>query len=152
MGAKYKCPMCHTILQSKTRHDFQSCKCINQAFVDGGDSYTRQGAKYAFPVLAEELVPVPSKSRLRRLASTTQGRFEDENLLRIIIKINNRTIYNVQATRTNFLDSDDIGDYDVVETIRGLKFNEKKYPRKNGALELAWKLLGKLLEQEKRLK
>jgi hypothetical protein len=144
--------MCLTILQSKTRHDFQSCKCINKAFVDGGDSYTRQGAKYAFPVLAEELVPVPSKSRLRRLSSMTQGRFEDEKLLRIIIKINNRTIYNVQATRTNFLDDDDVGDYDVVETVRGLKFNENNYPRERGALELAWNLLGKLMDKEKRLK
>lgn len=74
-------------------------------------------------------------------------------MLRIIIKDNNRTIYNVQATRTNLLtDTENLGDYDVVETIRGIRYNETNYPRKLGALELTCKLLEKLLEKEKRLK
>ena len=39
-----KCLQCNTVLESKYQHDFQSCKCSNQAFVDGGLSYSRVGA------------------------------------------------------------------------------------------------------------
>lgn len=53
-GPKYKCPMCGKILQSMSRHDFVMCDCENEAFVDGGDSYTRMGAMFEFPVPIEE--------------------------------------------------------------------------------------------------
>lgn len=43
--AKIKCMCCNTILESKSRHDFQRCDCENEAFVDGGNDYTRYGAK-----------------------------------------------------------------------------------------------------------
>ena len=39
-----KCLQCNTVLESKYQHDYQSCKCSNQAFVDGGLSYVRLGA------------------------------------------------------------------------------------------------------------
>ena len=39
-----KCLQCYTVLESKYQHDYQSCKCSNQAFVDGGLSYQRLGA------------------------------------------------------------------------------------------------------------
>ena len=39
-----KCLQCNTVLESKYQHDYQSCKCSNQAFVDGGLSYQRLGA------------------------------------------------------------------------------------------------------------
>ena len=39
-----KCLQCCTVLESKYQHDFQSCQCSNQAFVDGGLSYVRVGA------------------------------------------------------------------------------------------------------------
>ena len=39
-----KCLQCNTVLESKYQHDFQSCKCSNQAFVDGGLSYSRVGS------------------------------------------------------------------------------------------------------------
>ena len=39
-----KCLQCCTVLESKYQHDYQSCKCSNQAFVDGGLSYSRVGA------------------------------------------------------------------------------------------------------------
>ena len=39
-----KCLQCCTVLESKYQHDYQSCKCSNQAFVDGGLSYVRVGA------------------------------------------------------------------------------------------------------------
>lgn len=40
-----QCLECNMILVSKNRHDFQSCNCPNQAFVDGGKEYLRRGAK-----------------------------------------------------------------------------------------------------------
>ena len=30
-----KCLQCNTVLESRYQHDFQSCQCSNQAFVDG---------------------------------------------------------------------------------------------------------------------
>ena len=39
-----KCLECNTILESKHQHDFQQCNCSNKAFVDGGLSYSRNGA------------------------------------------------------------------------------------------------------------
>ncbi len=43
--SKAKCLECNTILESKHRHDFQSCECPNALFIDGGDSYLRIGGK-----------------------------------------------------------------------------------------------------------
>ena len=40
-----KCLVCGTYLQSKSRHDFQCCKCENGTFVDGGFAYSRVGGK-----------------------------------------------------------------------------------------------------------
>ena len=39
-----KCLQCNTVLESKYQHDYQSCQCSNQSFVDGGLSYSRVGA------------------------------------------------------------------------------------------------------------
>jgi len=36
-----KCLQCNTVLESKHRHDFQSCNCPNQAATDGGLLYQR---------------------------------------------------------------------------------------------------------------
>ena len=41
--AKVKCLECGKILESKFRHDFQSCGCPQGTFVDGGQDYTRIG-------------------------------------------------------------------------------------------------------------
>ena len=38
-----RCKKCDTILISKHRHDYQSCDCENQTFVDGGQDYCRYG-------------------------------------------------------------------------------------------------------------
>ena len=54
MGAKYRCPKCGDIIQSKYRHDFQKCKC-GACFVDGGDDYTRLGGQDdAMPELVKD--------------------------------------------------------------------------------------------------
>jgi len=44
MTNKIKCLACNTILESKSRHDFNQCDCPNGAFVDGGNDYHRGGA------------------------------------------------------------------------------------------------------------
>lgn len=38
-----KCLCCGEILISKSRHDFQMCKCDNMVFCDGGQNYSRIG-------------------------------------------------------------------------------------------------------------
>jgi len=45
MTNKVECLSCHEILESKFIHDFQTCSCDNQTFVDGGDDYCRIGGK-----------------------------------------------------------------------------------------------------------
>ena len=40
---RVKCLVCGTVLESLSRHDFQSCGCENQTFVDGGHDYSRVG-------------------------------------------------------------------------------------------------------------
>lgn len=39
-----KCLVCGAILESKHQHNFRSCGCSNQSFVDGGLVYSRVGA------------------------------------------------------------------------------------------------------------
>jgi hypothetical protein len=39
------CPVCNTTLFSRSRHDFRSCGCEFQTFVDGGFDYFRYGGK-----------------------------------------------------------------------------------------------------------
>ena len=39
---KARCKKCGDTIESKTRHDFQSCKC-GAIFVDGGLDYCRRG-------------------------------------------------------------------------------------------------------------
>lgn len=41
---KAKCKKCGTVIESKFRHDFVTCKC-ETIFVDGGESYWRAGGK-----------------------------------------------------------------------------------------------------------
>lgn len=37
----FKCKKCGMIVEPKSRHDFQTCKCGN--FIDGGSDYIRMG-------------------------------------------------------------------------------------------------------------
>lgn len=41
---KAKCRLCGDIIESKHRHDWQTCSC-GAIFVDGGHEYLRRGAK-----------------------------------------------------------------------------------------------------------
>ncbi len=43
-----ECHTCNTIIESKHRHDWVRCKCLQESetsiYVDGGLAYTRRGA------------------------------------------------------------------------------------------------------------
>ena len=41
---KARCRLCGDVIESKHRHDWQSCSC-GAIFVDGGREYLRRGAK-----------------------------------------------------------------------------------------------------------
>ena len=41
---KARCRLCGDVVESKHRHDWQSCSC-GAIFVDGGREYLRRGAK-----------------------------------------------------------------------------------------------------------
>lgn len=41
---KARCRLCGDIIESKNRHDWQTCSC-GAIFVDGGHMYLRRGAK-----------------------------------------------------------------------------------------------------------
>ena len=41
---KAKCRLCGDIVESKHRHDWQTCSC-GAIFIDGGHEYLRRGAK-----------------------------------------------------------------------------------------------------------
>lgn len=40
---KLRCRLCNDTIESKSRHDFNYCKC-GKAFIDGGREYVRYGA------------------------------------------------------------------------------------------------------------
>jgi hypothetical protein len=40
--SRMKCHLCDTVVESKSRHDFVSCKC-KSIFLDGGLDYVRYG-------------------------------------------------------------------------------------------------------------
>jgi len=42
MGRKLRCLKCKDVVESKSVHDFQGCKC-GAIFIDGGNEYTRIG-------------------------------------------------------------------------------------------------------------
>lgn len=41
---KARCRLCGDVIESKNRHDWQTCSC-GAIFVDGGHEYLRRGAK-----------------------------------------------------------------------------------------------------------
>ena len=41
---KARCRLCGDVIESKNRHDWQTCSC-GAIFVDGGREYLRRGAK-----------------------------------------------------------------------------------------------------------
>lgn len=79
-------------------------------------------------------------------------------MLRLTIKINHRTIYNVEAVRTGSKTVSRngvlvaINNYDVVETVNQFRFKHKNHIQQDGALVLSEALLAKVIEKEAKRK
>ena len=57
------CLCCMTIMESKSVHDFRSCGCENESFLDGGGEYVRIGGKNIDAILSlgdDELAGIKS--------------------------------------------------------------------------------------------
>lgn len=78
-------------------------------------------------------------------------------MLKLTIKINGRTIYNIEAVRTGSKtvprDGIIIGivEYDVTETVNQFRFRHKGHVEQDGALVLGEALLAKVIEKEVKL-
>lgn len=44
MRNRAKCRLCGTVIESRSVHDFQTCRC-GAIYVDGGKEYFRRGGK-----------------------------------------------------------------------------------------------------------
>ncbi len=75
-------------------------------------------------------------------------------MLRLTIKVNHRTIYNIEAVRTGSktVSRDGVlvakNDYDVTETVNQFRFKHKNHIQQDGALVLSEALLAKVIEKE----
>ena len=75
-------------------------------------------------------------------------------MLRLTIKVNHRTIYNIEAVRTGSktVSRDGvlvaISEYDVTETVNQFRFKHKNHVQQDGALVLSEALLAKVIEKE----
>jgi hypothetical protein len=84
--------------------------------------------------------------------------YEGKSMLRLVIKINSRTIYNIEAVRTKSKTTprDEIevlvADYDVTETVNQFRFRHRDHIVQDGALVLGQALLEKVVEKEAKLK
>jgi hypothetical protein len=78
-------------------------------------------------------------------------------MLKLTIKVNSRTIYNIEAVRTasRSVPRDGVvvlvGDYDVTETVNQFRFRHKNHVIQNGALVLGGALLAKVIDKEVKL-
>ena len=79
-------------------------------------------------------------------------------MLRLTIKINHRTIYNIEAVRTDSKTVPRNGvlvaksDYDVTETVSQFRFKHKGHIQQDGALVLSEALLARVIKKEAKLK
>jgi len=63
------CPGCKAEIYSRARHDFHTCGCPEQTFIDGGFDYTRYGGKSYGQI----------QHKTRYLPITRQKLYEDWN-------------------------------------------------------------------------
>ncbi len=80
--------------------------------------------------------------------------YEGKPMLRLTIKINNRTIYNIEAVRTGTKAAPrdgiviGIAEYDVTETVNQFRFRHRNHVEQDGALVLGQALLARVIERE----
>ena len=86
-----KCLVCNTVLESKYRHNFRSCGCPNQAFVDGGLMYSRVGGVDLD--LVENLCEYVEMTRGERDKQLEQHKLDEQ--LKLQERIDNGEMLNV---------------------------------------------------------
>jgi len=91
-----------TVIESKSVHDFRSCGCENESFVDGGGQYLRIGGHdldYILPLKDDELV----YARKRKMSGVPLAL--GEAIVRAIKATRERTIHLVESDRTGFMEA-----------------------------------------------
>lgn len=86
-----KCLVCNTILESKYQHNFRSCGCHNQSFVDGGLLYTRIGGVDLD--LVENLCEYVEITRGERDKQLEQQKLDEQ--IKLQKRIDNGEMFNV---------------------------------------------------------
>lgn len=113
-----KCLVCNTVLESKHRHNFRSCGCPNQSFVDGGLLYTRVGAVDLD--LVENLCEYVEMTRGERDKKLEQEKLDRQ--LKLQERIDNGEMLNVGS---------DSNPHWISKQVLGIVMNvsEKYYPK-----------------------
>ena len=112
-----KCLVCNTVLESKHQHNFRSCSCHDQSFVDGGMLYTRIGAVDLD--LVENLCEYVEMTRGERDKQLEQQKLDDQ--LKLQKRIDNGEMLNVGSDSNPHWVSKEV--WDIV-----MKVSEKYYP------------------------
>lgn len=115
-----KCLVCNTVLESKYQHNFRSCGCPNQSFVDGGLLYTRTGAVDLD--LVENLCEYVEMTRGERDKQLEQQKLDEQ--LKLQKRIDNGEMLNVGSKSNPHWVSKEV--WDSV-----MKVSEKYYPNAN---------------------
>ena len=112
-----KCLVCNTVLESKYQHNFRSCGCRNQSFVDGWLLYTRTGAVDLD--LVENLCEYVEMTRGERDKQLEQQKLDEQ--LKLQKRIDNGEMLNVGSESNPHWVSKQV--WDIV-----IKVSEKYYP------------------------
>lgn len=82
-----KCLVCNETIVSRHVHDYRTCGCENETMVDGGNDYTRFGAKDMHKMIKYTYVSTDPFDLLREVVSWgTYGKNGDEALKYVKIK------------------------------------------------------------------
>ena len=112
-----KCLVCNTVLESKYQHNFRSCGCPNQSFVDGGLLYSRVGGVDLD--LVENLCEYVEMTRGERDKQLEQQKIDEQ--LKLQKRIDNGEMLNVGSDSNPHWVSKEV--WDIV-----MKVSEKYYP------------------------
>ena len=112
-----KCLVCNTVLESKHQHNFRSCGCSNQSFVDGGLMYSRVGGVNLY--LVENLCEYVEMTRGERDKQLEQQKLDEQ--LELQKRIDNGEMLNVGSDSNPHWVSKEV--WDIV-----MKASEKYYP------------------------
>ena len=112
-----KCLVCNTILESKHQHNFSSCGCYNQSFVDGGLMYSRVGGVDLD--LVENLCEYVEMTRGERDKQLEQQKLDEQ--IKLQKRIDNGEMLNVGSDSNPHWVSKEV--WDIV-----MNASEKYYP------------------------